>query len=442
MGVVRLLEIIGVLLGIGAVVQFGGVLRRRAATRRVEAHLPRAHADVLPLLREISGFLESGGEPHSVLQLLAKRLCDGVFDSCVIDVDPDRGPKPLAVVACSDRTPLPLEALTPDRVLPTTSDTVVLDARAIATDDRLTRVFGETDTRSVILTPVISRGMVFGVLAFGTAADQPAPHLVELASEIGVRLGCYVHRLRLEQEVSAAQQVKSDFLAVMSHELKTPLNIILGYADLLLVGLPVPIPAESRPHLERLRSSARDLLARLEEILAFARMDDEPEEPDLEEIDVTSVAREVVSALRPVAQQRSLTLNAENTRTPVSVITDRSRLTQILYNLVSNAVRFTNLGSIEIAVRQREDGGATVTVVDTGIGISPDHIDQIYEPFWQINRSATRTVGGLGLGLAIARSLAMSIGAQLHVSSNVGHGTTFSLELPARGPEDSGTRGA
>src|SRR5207253_7866380 len=119
-------------------------------------------------------------------------------------------------------------------------------------------------------------------------------------------------KLRLEQEVGAAQQVKSDFLAVMSHELKTPLNIILGYADLLLMGLPARLPDESRNAVDRLRTSARDLIGRLDEILTFARMDDEPDEPAIEEVDISGVVREAVASLQPIAEQRRLTLSFQN----------------------------------------------------------------------------------------------------------------------------------
>jgi signal transduction histidine kinase len=227
----------------------------------------------------------------------------------------------------------------------------------------------------------------------------------------------------------AASQAKTQFLAVMSHELRTPLNGVLGYADLLSLGVGGKLNDAQLAHVERIRQSGRQLLELIDEVLSMARIEAGREVVQLTEEEGRAIARQAAAIVEGQAAMKKLTLVLEMPDVAVPLMTDSGRLRQVLLNLLSNAVKFTHEGSI--VLKLSTDGSlARFEVIDTGIGIAADQVDRIFEPFTQVDQTNTRSSGGVGLGLTVSRRLAMLLGGTLECTSEPGRGTRFMLSLP------------
>lgn len=233
----------------------------------------------------------------------------------------------------------------------------------------------------------------------------------------------------LREQARDADQAKSDFLSVMSHELRTPLNAIMGYTELWLLGVPAPLPEPMRAQLERVRWCAQHLLQLIEEILTYTRIEAGREEPRPERTDMVALTREAAALLQPRAAERGLELRLELPPHALHIETDAAKVRQILSGLLSNAIKFTDRGRIRLRLEQRGDD-VLVAVQDAGVGIAPEHHERIFEPFWQVEPSRTRSRDGTGLGLSVARRLARLLGGDILVSSAPGVGSTFTLRLP------------
>ena len=229
------------------------------------------------------------------------------------------------------------------------------------------------------------------------------------------------------KEAESASRAKTEFLAVMSHELRTPLNAIVGYADLLQAGVFGEVRPEQDDQLVRIRRSAGHLVRLIEDILDFARTESVTDAPASETIRVDELMRDVVSAVETDAHREGLDLHVD-VEPGLAFSSDPERLRRILTNLVTNAVRFTDEGAVRIRAR-RDQGFVVLEVQDTGVGIRAVDIERIFDPFWQVDQSSTREVGGSGLGLSIARRLTRSLGGELRVESEPGIGSTFTIRL-------------
>ncbi|HEX2189886.1 MAG TPA: ATP-binding protein [Longimicrobiaceae bacterium] len=234
-------------------------------------------------------------------------------------------------------------------------------------------------------------------------------------------------------EAERAGRAKSDFLAVMSHELRTPLTAIMGYAELLQMGVPDPLTDGARGQVERIDQAARHLLALIEEILAFSRMEAGREEAEPVRADLAEVAREAAVFVHPLAHRKGLSLRVRGPDLPLHAATDRGKLRQVLVNLLFNAIKFTPQGEVALEV-ETAGGTALLHVRDTGVGIAPEHLERIWEPFWQVQAVDTREVGGTGLGLPLSRRIARLLGGEIAVESTPGRGSTFTVRLPLDGP--------
>jgi two-component system, sensor histidine kinase and response regulator len=233
----------------------------------------------------------------------------------------------------------------------------------------------------------------------------------------------------LRQDAEAANLAKGTFLAVMSHELRTPLSAIIGYEELLADGITGPVTDGQRQQLSRIKASARHLLQLIDEILMFSRAEAGREELVLEPVPLAAVVDEAVGLVMLMADDKNVSLGV--TPAPSVVVrTDRRKVRQILVNLLSNAIKFTERGGHVLLEITRSEAAVLLTVRDSGIGIPSHYLEQIFDPFWQVEQQPTRRVGGAGLGLSVSRRLARLLGGDITVESVVGRGSVFTATLP------------
>jgi signal transduction histidine kinase len=238
-------------------------------------------------------------------------------------------------------------------------------------------------------------------------------------------------RARAQAEV--ANRSKAEFLTVMSHELRTPLNAIGGYAELMQMGIHGPLTAEQAVDLGRIQESQRHLMALINGVLSYARIEAGTMQFSLGPQIVGAMLLACDQLVAPLAQARGVTLRYVPCRATLCAVADHDKFQQIVLNLLSNAVNFTPAGGdVELSASAGAGAaGVNVQVRDTGIGIAPDQLDRAFEPFVQIDMTLTRTRSGTGLGLAISRELARGMNGDLTVQSTLGAGSTFMLTLPS-----------
>jgi signal transduction histidine kinase/DNA-binding response OmpR family regulator len=284
-----------------------------------------------------------------------------------------------------------------------------------------------------IAHPVASAKGVFGVLEVeGAETDEDG---IQLCEEIARNLGLFIDKrhadaeiLRTRDEAQAATKLKSAFLANMSHEVRTPLNAIIGMMDLVLAG---ELGRAEREYVQLAQSAGRDLLRIVNDILDFSKVEAGQLETESVEFDLADLVQRLVLQHSTVAREKRLKLHASYEPTaPRWLRGDPIRIGQVLGNLVSNAIKFTDEGEVWLRVRPSGGGKMRFEVTDTGAGIPESARGTLFAPFRQADSSTTRRYGGTGLGLAIARALCEKMGGNLDFSSVRGKGSTFFFELP------------
>jgi PAS domain S-box-containing protein len=236
-------------------------------------------------------------------------------------------------------------------------------------------------------------------------------------------------------DLEQASAAKSQFLANVSHEFRTPLNAILGYATMLLGGFYGDLTLEQQKTVARIDANSRHLATLINDVLDIERIEAGKMPLDVSSFGLDEVLRELMEELEGVVAQSPVRVDVKlPADLSVRVRSDRQKVKQILVNLLSNALKFTKQGSVEIVCRtDPEDGRFSVAVRDTGVGIAAADFTRIFEPFQQAaQRASSRVLGGTGLGLAICRRLAHILGGQIHVDSQLGVGSTFTVDLPLR----------
>jgi PAS domain S-box-containing protein len=232
-------------------------------------------------------------------------------------------------------------------------------------------------------------------------------------------------------EVEQASAAKSQFLANMSHEFRTPLNAILGYTSMLLKGVAGEMTAHQRRNLERVDSNAHHLLAIINDILDISRIEAGKMPLTVSSFAVRDLITEVLAEVEPIIARSRLAVTSHLPDDLPLASTDRQKVKQIVINFLTNAIKFTAQGSVEVGVRYLPDAETvTIAVADTGIGIAPEDRERIFEDFRQADNSPTREYTGAGLGLAICRRLAGMLDGRIELESEIGHGSTFTVRFP------------
>lgn len=351
---------------------------------------------------------------------------------------------------------LPRTAPTPAALCVRTGEAIFRESREAILRDfpELRDVWRRLGTESVATVPLDVAGETIGTLSFtfrqpqAFAADErefflalgrQCAQALERARLQGVERETHrrAERALAEAEASRAQaeeanRAKADFLAVMSHELRTPLNAIAGYTELLEIGVHGPVTPEQQQSLERIQRSQRHLLGLINHVLDYAKVDAGAVRFKLEDVAVRDVLATCEALIAPQLRAKGLELCYVPCDSRIVARVDREKLQQIVLNLMSNAVKFTDPGGrVTLDCMLRENGHVDVRVSDTGHGIAADQMERVFQPFVQVDTALTRRHDGAGLGLAISRDLARGMGGALTVESVVGAGSTFTLSLPA-----------
>ena len=277
-----------------------------------------------------------------------------------------------------------------------------------------------------------------------TEADGTRTGVVAHGSDVTDHVLSRREAQRARQEAEEASRAKSQFMANMSHEIRTPINAIVGYTDLLALGITGPVTEEQRVQLERVRSSSQHLLSLVEDVLDVAKVEAGRMEVERERCLVSGTVAATLALIGPQAHEREIEVTNDcSADEDTAYVGDEARVRQILVNLLSNAVKFTarggsirvscgTVGEVPPNVDASVAGALTcIRVADTGIGIAPDKIDNVFQPFTQVDAGMTRKRGGTGLGLTISRHLAQLMGGDLTAESEPGRGSTFTIWLPS-----------
>jgi PAS domain S-box-containing protein len=260
-------------------------------------------------------------------------------------------------------------------------------------------------------------------------------HLEALVEDRTANLAAANDELMLaNEELRVATAAKSAFLAAMSHELRTPLNSIIGFSGILAQGLAGPMTGEQFTQVEMINRSGRHLLSLIDGVLDLAKVEAGRIGTVVEPVDPIALAREVAEVVHPLAADKGLYLEVDDATFDGTLRSDEGKLRQILFNLVGNAVKFTDRGGIRIAVRGATGDVCEMSVTDTGCGIDATDLPRIFEPFTQLDSPALAKPKGTGLGLRIAREYAHLLGGDITVVSEPGVGSTFTLRLPIEPP--------
>jgi signal transduction histidine kinase len=291
--------------------------------------------------------------------------------------------------------------------------------------------------RANLVAPMLREGAAVGCIALRKSEPGAfSPRQVELLESFAAQAVIAIENVRLFTEIQEksrqlelASQHKSQFLANMSHELRTPLNAILGYTEMMVDGLYGDMPEKAQTVLERVQSNGRHLLGLINDVLDLSKIEAGQLVLTIEDYSVADMVATVMSATESLARTKGIALNSAVAPGLPMGKGDARRLTQVLLNLVGNAIKFTDQGSVEIR-------GAAVgsnfelSVVDTGFGIAPEDQAKIFEEFQQVDNSSTRKKGGTGLGLSISRKIVELHGGAITVTSEVGKGSIFKVTIP------------
>jgi signal transduction histidine kinase len=306
--------------------------------------------------------------------------------------------------------------------------------------------------QTVVASPIFADddevvGVVYGARVVSARSREVGPLEAQVVQVLAAAVSSALARLRREGEATRlrvaveaaaqADQAKSQFLATMSHELRTPLNAILGYSELLQEEAADTGQDGLLPDLRKIHVSAKHLLALINDILDLSKIEAGKMELLPETFDLAAAVREAAALVQPLAEKNGNVLAVECAADLGAVHADVTRVRQCLYNLLSNACKFTQQGTVTLRAERLTEAGrdwVRLSVRDSGIGMTPGQVRKLFQAFTQADASTTREYGGTGLGLAITRKFCQLMGGDVGVESAYGQGSTFTLRLPAGSP--------
>jgi signal transduction histidine kinase len=421
------------------------LIREQAARAEAEAHARRAE-----LLDRASGSLVATLDLDELLRGLARVVVEELGDVCLIDVDDQNGPmRRLAAARKGDPRHAFLKGLEerPVRLGPDTAEARVFRTGAsllvsdvseewleeAARQDDPAGAFHMLRPRSLMMVTLHAGALRWGVLS--VLSCDPAVRYtagdLALAEELVRRAGMTLENARLFRLAQEASRAKSDFLAIVSHELRTPLSAIIGYSGLLEEGIGGELTRAQHGYLNAIHRSAEHLIRLIDQVITFARLEGDHERVEVESVDLARVAEDVATLVRPLADRKGLGLSVRLPTVNPRMESDEKKISQILINLVTNALKYTERGEVSVEV-EAEDDEVVLRVRDTGPGIPPDKVVEIFEPFHQLENPRTRREGGTGIGLSIVKNLTGLLGGEVGVAAGQGGGSTFYVRLPLR----------
>jgi PAS domain S-box-containing protein len=432
-------------------------------TREIEQqHRLRDREAKAQFLAEAGQVLSSSLDYEATLRTVARLAVPRVADWCTIHIVDEAGTVTRLEVAHSNPAMLELAREYERKYAPDPNDSRRAVNRVVRTgtaelfpeltremiekaalDAEQARLLQELQLHSAMVVPLNGHGRTLGAITFLSAESRRTYDASDLwlAQALATRAALAVENARLLERAESANHAKSAFLATMSHEIRTPINAIIGYSDLLSAGIAGPLTVKQQDYLRRVEESSAHLLHLVNDILDLSRIEAGELAVEQARVLATSVAAEAVRLIRAEAVQRGLELHEScSSQSPPLLLGDRGRVRQILINLISNAVKFTQAGgaiTVECGIGQPPATSGLparphvfIRVADTGTGISEDQLEAIFQPFVQVDAGLTRAHGGSGLGLAISRQLAQLMEGQITVKSERGKGSEFTLWLP------------
>ena len=304
------------------------------------------------------------------------------------------------------------------------------------------KVVFEAGYRSVLIVPLLRPNKIVGALVVRRHQPGEFDHkVIQLLETFAAQSVLAIQNAKLFREIEekgreleAASRHKSQFLANMSHELRTPLNSVLGFTELLVDGIYGELPERAKATVSRVQANGRHLLGLINDVLDLSKIEAGQLTLTLEDYSVGQIVRSAVTAVEPLARSKGLALAATVPEHLPLGRGDERRLTQVLFNLAGNAVKFTERGAVDIFA-DAVDGHFEIIVRDTGPGIAPEDQSLIFEEFQQVDNSSTRQKGGTGLGLAISKRFVEMHGGTIDVELVPGSGSTFRITIPINAEE-------
>jgi signal transduction histidine kinase len=435
-----------------------GALRERGMAEDAEDARRRA-----AFLAEAGRLLAVSVDQATTLVALAKLALPALGAWCIVDIVPASGTiHRLPIVHPDPEKQRLAKQLTagwaPEPDDPFGAPAMLRDSRTVSITDNIETILEEVahspenlhvlrqlGVESLLTVPLEVRGRLLGAVTF-VGTEPGVPHStadVQLAEDLAVRgalalESAQVHdlTLMLKQSAESANSAKTAFLGAMSHELRTPLNAIGGYLELLEMGLRGPVTEAQRTDLARMKTNQQYLLVLITEILNFVQVSTGRAAYDIGDINACGALTRAVDLIEPLIAQRGITWDGLKCDTSNVVRADPEKVTQILVNLFSNAIKFTPRGGRISADCEVKGNTVLMSVSDTGGGIPADKLDAIFEPFIQLKEGLADRGTGVGLGLAISRDLARAMSGDLSVKSTEGKGARFTLSLPRATEQD------
>jgi signal transduction histidine kinase/DNA-binding response OmpR family regulator len=315
-----------------------------------------------------------------------------------------------------------------------------------AYESRLRETLLRSGARALLAVPLLREDHLVGGLVVNrnTPGEFP-PEVVELLKTFATQSALAIHNARLfreladkGQQLEIASRHKSEFLAHMSHELRTPLNAIIGYSEMLQEEAADLGTCELIPDLKKINAAGKHLLELINDVLDLSKIEAGRMELYLETFSVADLVRDITAVVRPLADKKANRLEVRCDGEAGAMRADLTKVRQALFNLLSNACKFTEAGTVSLAVaRETADTAEWVRFVvsDTGIGMTPEQMERLFQEFAQADAAVARTYGGTGLGLALSRRLCRMMGGDITVASESGRGSTFTIRLPAAVPD-------